>query len=592
MRKPYYPRPGGLDQYSPSGPTDINRTDDYGSDLRHDLHRRPSSVQVQDNRTRVFEDDGTSQAQSSVQHINNETQAIASAEGTYAGGTAQSQVSGTYSGAGSFSASAGTIDGKRGSQTQVSGGKKGALSSSQGIGGVSKSQSQIQVASETGETHSNAQSGGYNHGTNTQVQAGNKGGMADAQANGPGSTSSQAQIGFIPHDEEEEILNKSYNGGGTASAQSGTYFGQSQVQLQGQFHDGIKYKGAAQAGSGTNGTLKPGSVVMVDPKRFLSLTPLRIHSDSIQEQTQTEIIISTTNKPSVSTIPTITTPTTTKDNHENTYSTIFTSEEITLPPTLQNHKNTSTNTEDNYDYEYEEYDATEQPTQATTRKLVHTNLKNQHVIFDPSETFEESMIYPRQRLISQVKSLQNEHIVLDPLEDLDISITQTQGPSLPQEVLLQPGESIPGSPEIRIPVGFRGKVKSISGHQNLGQGLNSQRQSVALSPGTGHVTYKKPVYTVLAETQSRQDGVGFGGSYTYQPIQYQVKSGKSYPNFVSVTKSETGSRNIQTGKKKPSVYYTQTSSCGYFTNTCVYSGGKKICMPRPRTNPDGSLVRC
>lgn len=57
---------------------------------------------------------------------------MASAQGTKNGGTAQTQVSGTYSGTGSFSATAQTSDKDRSAQAQVSGGKEGAMTSSQG----------------------------------------------------------------------------------------------------------------------------------------------------------------------------------------------------------------------------------------------------------------------------------------------------------------------------------------------------------------------------------------------------------------------------------------------------------------------------
>lgn len=60
--------------------------------------------------------------------------------------------------------------------------------------------------------------------------------MADAQASGPGHTSSQAQIGFKPaaEDSQESTYNV-FNGGGTASAQSGSKTGQSQAQIGGKF---------------------------------------------------------------------------------------------------------------------------------------------------------------------------------------------------------------------------------------------------------------------------------------------------------------------------------------------------------------------
>ena len=57
---------------------------------------------------------------------------MASAQGTKNGGTAQTQVSGTYTGKGSFSATAQTSDKDRSAQAQISGGKEGAMTSSQG----------------------------------------------------------------------------------------------------------------------------------------------------------------------------------------------------------------------------------------------------------------------------------------------------------------------------------------------------------------------------------------------------------------------------------------------------------------------------
>lgn len=83
---------------------------------------------------------------------------------------------------------------------------------------------------------------GIQHGTQTQVQASEKGGLADAQANGPGPTSSQAQIGFTPHDElESDNQTTPFRGGGTAAAQSGTLSGMTQTQIQGKFRYGIRY---------------------------------------------------------------------------------------------------------------------------------------------------------------------------------------------------------------------------------------------------------------------------------------------------------------------------------------------------------------
>lgn len=82
---------------------------------------------------------------------------------------------------------------------------------------------------------------GDQHGTQTQVRGSEKGGLADAQANGLGPTSSQAQIGFTPYNENEKDNQTSpFRGGGTAAAQSGTHSGMTQTQIQGKFRYGIR----------------------------------------------------------------------------------------------------------------------------------------------------------------------------------------------------------------------------------------------------------------------------------------------------------------------------------------------------------------
>lgn len=60
-------------------------------------------------------DDSFSQAETSVKN----GEAVASAQGTKNGGTAQTQVQGTYTGSGSFSANAQTSDKDRSAQAQV-----------------------------------------------------------------------------------------------------------------------------------------------------------------------------------------------------------------------------------------------------------------------------------------------------------------------------------------------------------------------------------------------------------------------------------------------------------------------------------------
>lgn len=76
---------------------------------------------------------------------------------------------------------------------------------------------------------------GVKHESESEVEASEKGGLADAQAEGPGRTSSQAQIGFKPIDENEVQENHIFNGGGQSSASSSKYSGQSQSQINGKF---------------------------------------------------------------------------------------------------------------------------------------------------------------------------------------------------------------------------------------------------------------------------------------------------------------------------------------------------------------------
>lgn len=174
----------------------------------------------------------------------------------------------------------------------------------------------MSLDSESGATSTNAQSHGWNHGTNSQVQASSKGGMADAQANGEGQTSSQAQIGFQPYkynkNEKFQKLDKPFRGGGASSAQSGTYRGQTQSQLHGSFHYGITYTGAAQAGSGSGSAAlrnKSFNFTGMDPNIFKkfrlddkseddasTVEPLKEKLETSSSSRQTVIAITSRNK--------------------------------------------------------------------------------------------------------------------------------------------------------------------------------------------------------------------------------------------------------------------------------------------------------
>ncbi|XP_065172000.1 uncharacterized protein [Atheta coriaria] len=454
-------------------------------------------------------DDSDTQAQSTIQRSDNETQASASSSGRFAGGTAQSQVSGSYAGTGSFSASAGSNDGLRGAQTQVSGNSEGTLSSSQGMGGRGKSQAQVQLSADTGDTTSSAQSGGLNHGTNTQVQSGIKGGMADAQANGPGSTSSQAQIGFSPYDANtnDDDPGNPHNGGGTASASSGTHAGKSQVQINGKYAFGIRYTGQAQASSANSG-------YTADNINLPTMRPIDFSQNTYSKPAKQEKV----------NVRQIDDPSLIK---------IITSSTTPLP-------------DDDDEEEYDDYE-------------------------DPNPP-------PRHNLVQQAKTRSLMHDALDPLEDIEDHGIQIEG-QLKHGDIIQTGQYIPGSTGYKIPQGFRGRVTE-----------DQQQHETDSDLG------KRIIYAAGANANRRGHNDGYGSGYSYQPryspVQYGFKSSNQPKNFVSVTKSETGSRNIITGKKTPSVYYTQSSTCGYFTNTCVYSNGRKICLPKPKANPDGTPIVC
>ncbi|XP_050301118.1 collagen alpha-1(I) chain isoform X5 [Anthonomus grandis grandis] len=542
-------------------------------------------------------DDSDSQVQTSVLQGDNETIANAQAQGKYQGGTSQSQVSGTYSGSGSFSASAGSDDGKRGAMTQVSGGKNGAQSSAQGRGGAGQSQAQVSLDPDSGDTLSSAQTSGIQHGTQTQVRASEKGGLADAQANGLGATSSQAQIGFTPYDEsEKDNQTTPFKGGGTAAAQSGNRAGMTQTQIQGKFRFGIRYQGAAQAGSGSTAIRN-----LTEPTGYfkpINFTAARVsHSKQSQSQQATLPDQSAAERSDTAQEETLRQSETSREKlfdvqvqklsppPQEDREVVAQEESDGLPAT---HPPDYAESEEYADPEYEDEDL-EEPSPALSPSRRNLVL--------PRTDIHQSLRKPSS-VVSQSSDHQKQHIILDPLDNLDATVHQSKGDSIHDGMILQSGQVVPGSSGFQIPAGFRGKVKSIAnGPNTYAIGKHSQAQSVTLSPGSGRIFYSKPtnpVYGVVTKTISRNGHYGTG--YAYQPINYPVayrmKSGKVLPNFVSVSKSEAGEADLVSGKKTPNVYYTQSSSCGMFTNSCVYSNGKKTCFPVRKTNPDGTPMSC
>ncbi|XP_029055314.2 mucin-19-like isoform X1 [Osmia bicornis bicornis] len=509
------------------------------------------------------DDNSNSQASSIVKQTDAGTQASASAQGKFGQGTAQSQVTGTYSGSGSFSAQAGSTDVNKSAQTEINGGKESVTSNAQGTGGYGKSQAQVQLDSESGATSTGAQSSGWNHGTNSQVQASSKGGMADAQANGEGSTSSQAQIGFQPYlktDEKVERHAKPYRGGGTASAQSGTHRGQSQSQLEGSFQYGITYTGAAQAGSGSGAAAsrKPFNFNLTDTEPFKLFKPSYIPQIVKNNNSETGNISSDTDYEY------------NQDKLQQGLQTSSSSQKAVFikQPTNENSKNvgntqtqfnTESQTDDMLD-DYKDYDAEE-------------------------DDWEERNI-----------NHQSQAVHLATGNQYDIHVKQDTNTAQVGD-MLQPGQSVSG---YTIPPGFRGRVTSVAGSETIAHGDGkSQSQSISLVPVEPNVSHgnKSPI----SETRSlKTNRERLAEDYVSSNIENSKPTANipMKPSYYTVTNSVAGkidgSRNSP--RKYEHRYYTKSSTCGYFTFSCniVYgsNGRTKICKPKMPTNPDGTPMKC
>lgn len=423
----------------------------------------------------------------------------------------------------------------------MSGGKEGAKSSAQGSGGLGKSQSQVELESESGATSTNAQSSGWNHGTNSQVQASSKGGMADAQANGEGQTSSQAQIGFQPYvkqDEKLERREKPFRGGGTASAQSGTYRGQSQSQLQGSFHYGITYTGAAQAGSGSGATAlrKPFNFTNPDPNLF---KPYKLE-DNDKVETTTELIpkeqlqgSSTSSRKTVIAITSRNSP----------------PERRTKPEQPQTSYDNG-NSEDEYE-EYEDEEYSDAPPKQTS---------------------------------SPQPTRQTMRVFTDGEYDVRVKQDRTE----------ETGRSLPGY----IAHGNKEKVTSVAGKKTIAEGDGkSPSQTVTIEPANRTSVSRGDIPGDPSDTRSphpgRVGGFYYGNMKNLPVSQDDEESSSPKTSYVSVSNSVAGKMDEKNPTKKyEHRYYTKSSTCGYFTFSCniVYgsNGRRKICKPKMPTNSDGT----
>ncbi|XP_034941761.1 apomucin-like [Chelonus insularis] len=521
------------------------------------------------------DDDADSHAMSSVKQTDSGTHASASADGKFGSGVAQSQVRGVYTGSGSFAAQAGISDSNKGAQTQVAGGKEGAMSSAQGMGGKGKSQAQVELNSDSGATKTEAQSSGWNHGTSSQVQASVKGGMADAQANGEGSTSSQAQIGFQPYmesNEKEKVRSKPFRGGGTASAQSGAYRGQSQSQLEGSFQYGITYTGAAQAGSGSGAAAsrKPFNFTNSDSNLFKSFEKFGPSKISENEEGSTFP-------------PELEDPVTEKINPLKSSSSSSRKKIISKISSRVDDKSRESLDFESRNVEYADEDEDDEN--------------------DEEEYAEEDDLMPPANGELEMKTSGSKHITsMHPGNSrrLDTHVEQISSSKLKEGSILEAGTSLPG---FTIPQGFRGKVTSISDRRDQ---ENEKSQKHTVSPIFNHDRVQHSKIPEMRSLNNEHDRIGSHSS-EWDNNRYSTKftgtNGKFKSmtvapvktNYYTVTNSVAGKLG-DARKKYEHRYYTKSSTCGYFTFSCDIvhgsNGRTKICKPKMPTYPDGTPMKC
>lgn len=465
---------------------------------------------------------GESESLSSIHVNDNNTNAEASAQGNMHSGVSQAQVSGTYTG--SFSAQAQTSDNGKSVMTQIFGNKTGALSVSHGTAGRSQSQSQIQYNYGSGASIAETQGKGINYGTNVQIQTGIKGGLADAQASGSGSSNSQAQIGFVPYDENQKKQQSVFEGGGTASSQSGKVSGQSQIQFQGSFKIGPSFTGAAQSSSGMH---VQNSTKLVFNSNNLSL--LRNHE--------------------------------TKDTpHSDTV--LQKSGVIKITEPLINSADL-----DN-----------QQPTNEHNQSRFHeTNKKSKDVNsekYNDEESTKISKSFMGTGISDKQKTFQSQNTDIRSKEH-DAIIYRDSIDNVKENTVFNSGDIVPKTNNYRIPSGFRGRVTSTAGDETIAvaaPGGRAQTQTVILKPGSGKVT----------EHHTKKDDLQ---DDTSTP---EKKKYDSYITITNSETGELNSDRRKYGhtyysRSSTCGYFTYTCSLIEDTN-----GRTKVCKPGPPTLSDGT----
>jgi len=477
--------------------------------------------------TPIDTEGGDAQSMTNVNVDGKETSASASAQGKSKSGMTQTQVSGSYSGTGTFTAQAQTSDSDKGAQSRIVSNTNGTTSAAQGRGGKGQAQSQVLYNAESGVAVGESQSSGINYGTNAQLQAGVKGGVADAQSTGPGSTSSQAQIGFLPHEANNDTDQKSlFKGGGAASSQGGSYDGQSQSQLFGSYKHGISYNGAAQASSG---------------KKLQNLP--RLDLDGARPKTGQRDDASD-NETKVKTAPSPRTPSKTADVVDHADRRDVPSKRAPPPPSsvspAAEEEPDDNDSEYDEDGDYEDEDA--------------VNTKSAGVAGGATAG---PGISQAQNIVVNVDDKHDAHVT----RDADGRLTAGQ--------VLDAGQTVPGTDGARIPAGFRGRVVSVAGDRTGAAavpGGRAQTQTVLLTPGAGGLTVV--------------DKTGLGAMLAKESYVGPAGAGSRHGRFRTDADGETGKfrpgdRDVQ--------YFTKSSTCGYFSFSCNYvdgaKSGSKICKP-------------
>lgn len=574
----------------------------------------------------IAADGDDSEAEASVSQGANGTIATAASKGGNDKGRAQTNVHGAYTGGGSFSAQAEITGDNKAALSEVTGDKKGASSNAQGSGRNNKSQANVQLGSETGSIITGSQSEGTMHSSNSQVQGSVKGGMADAQARGPGSTSSQAQIGFTPYkdgDKSHESQKTPFIGGGTSSAQSSRRTGMSQSQLRGTFKYGITYNGAAQSGASLDkdavfsNRLNFDKIDVFDENNkninvdLLSTVPPP-ESSNDKDISASDVILSTD-------IPFDNSFSTTKidnkdDANEKDPSTEYSSHthsdhhkldeeqgvSTRAPPVESRRSFQPTYSTNNNDYEYTtdkddagDYGDVEDGFGPEGNEIseVEQEENNYNELSHDSAATHQSLYSSKKPPVDvrQTTGGNMQHILLGPLTDHNAEITQKTSVRPDENKVYQPGERIPGTGGYKIPLGFTGSVKSVASKDKTyvvgSKNSPSQAQTVTLTPGTGKIKYSYP-YT-------------YGRNVHPKDLRSLYNHNKPDDNrYLSVSKSVTRSLDDENNIRKQysHTYYTKSSSCGYFTFTCTMvssaEGRKKVCKPKMPTNPDGSPMSC